>query len=160
MVSVDPRHVCARGSRAALPRTPSQSGDKSKEGGRAMTCVCQICHRLIDSDFVPSNPADASNAIREYDSLAARMMMHIVDCHPFQVDEMIRVKTHAAKMYAMNWATFDPLAGQTLEVLRREWRAQLLMVMATTTLIQNQPAAPAPAGGADSPASKTPSGSN
>lgn len=118
-----------------------------------MIARCQVCEKIIDSKFVPANADDPTNSLREYDALAGQFAYHIQMTHPFQTDEMMRVQMHASKMYAMNWATFDPLAdGQKLEELRRQWRAQLLIQMATTTLIRtNQPAAGAAPSGPAAP---------
>lgn len=122
-----------------------------------MNCHCQICQKTIEADFVPAVPDDPTNPIREYDRLAENMRTHITNEHPFQVDEMIRIANHASKMYSMNWAGFDVMQGQRLDELRKQWRAQLIMMMATTTLVRQTPAPSA--GGVSSPR-PIPEGSN
>lgn len=99
-----------------------------------MIATCQLCNQTIQSTHVPfpQNLNDPATVILEYDSLARAMWLHITERHPFQMDEMTRVMNHAAKMYAMNWAEID----SRLESTRREWRAQLIMLMATMTRIE------------------------
>jgi hypothetical protein len=93
-----------------------------------MKATCQLCGQLIVSKHVPGLDTADVEEFRAYDSLSAQMWWHISNCHKNQTEEGILVQQRAAKMYAMTWAD-----APDLDELRRRYRAEMLMRMATST---------------------------
>ena len=93
-----------------------------------MKATCQLCGQLIASRHIPGLETQDVELFKAYDSMAAQMWLHISNSHQNQTQEGIMVQQRAAKMYAMTWAD-----APELDEIRRQYRAEMLMRMATST---------------------------
>ena len=100
---------------------------------------------LVTNSSLLQVPPDRFVALIEYDSLSAHMWLHISDHHRDQTEEGILCQRRAAKMYAMNWATVEDTPA--MAELKTQWRSEMLIKLATTTLVENQTVTPEPEAG-------------
>jgi len=107
-----------------------------------IAATCELCEARIEAEEQIVTTTDAAareigrHVLMAYDKLATKMWLHIMQHHPLQSQEGMLAQVRAAKMYAMNWAKIDP----SLDHLRKQYRAELIIAMSVTTRVEDQAA--------------------
>lgn len=127
-----------------------------------MKALCQLCGATVEAGpgaaslLETIQAPDTEPATRHqlelivYDRLSAFMWLHISEHHQHQTEEGTLCQQRAAKMYAMNWADASADPGTDIQRLQRDWRAQMVLKLSTTTRYDD-PAEPPAAAAVSSP---------